>query len=257
MASSHKITLKLSSAPGEQDKRAPLYDFSNICGALRNCLKHVGRCVGKEDVDFAISDLSYGSACLEAEPVSSTGNEVAYLFNDTMVAIEDGRDLDPRLDFSAINCFTGFNGAIRNSRIVVEVARRSLSSNYVTNLNRLLEPTSPALGSVSGRLEVVNMHNDNKFVLYPPMHGEEVVCKFKDSDLEGVLLAVGEKRHVTVYGTLYYAKSKAFPVRVDVDSFLAEPLDETLPTLLDAKGILQLPVDHNALLGGEWISGWN
>ena len=254
MAESAKVSLKLSAADGESDKRAPLADFANICSALRNCLKHISRCLGHDKSDFVISDLRFGSAVVEAEPRTSAGREEGQLFNATMAAIEEGREVDPRLDYSAICCFTGFSGAIRNPRLRLALQDRNLTSHYIANLSSLLEPSSPALGSVSGRLEVVNIHKENKFVLYPPIAGEEVTCRFNDADLESILKAVNHQ--VTVFGTLHYAKSKAFPVRVDVDEFEVEPPDDQLSSLLDTRGIIRSAGELDQPLGGEWCSGW-
>jgi hypothetical protein len=63
-------------------------------------------------------------------------------------------------------------------------------------------------------------------------------------------------RQVTVFGTLHYAQSKIYPVRVDVDDFAIIESDSELPTLLDAKGILPPPSADNPLLDRSFSDEW-
>ena len=115
-----------------------------------------------------------------------------------------------------------------------------------TSPRRLLGPENISMGSVSGQLGAVSIDGSNQFILYPPVPGERIDCIFNRGDLPSVRQAIGH--NVTVYGRICYAGGKAFPVRVDVDSFVISPPDDDLPTLLNACGLL-----HNATPSTEQI----
>lgn len=254
MASRRKIVLTLGAADGVADRRAPLDDFTNVCGALRNCLRHVARCLDKEGVRFAVSDLKFSSACIEAEPLNGQGEDVVRLFDDTIEALETGRPIDDRLDYSALHCFNGFCGAIKNRRLRLQIEDFSLTNHYVANLSSLLEGTSPEEGSVSGRLEAFDLHRKSRFFLYPPAYGEEIECSFEIDTLDEVLRAV--TKQVTVFGTLHYASSKIFPVRVDVHHFVVESSDDQLPDLISQRGAWHKANKSRPEVKGGDADGW-
>jgi hypothetical protein len=253
MANSKKLVVDLK---GPKQKRAPLSDFSTVCNSLHACLKGIGRCIGKGAPEFDISDLHMGSAVMAIEPDTAKEGaiEIANLFRDTIAALEEGQAVDKRLDYSALHCFRGFSGVARKEGVTLKIGTVKLTENYANNLAALLDPASAALGSVSGRLETFTLHNQNKFILYPAITGEEVDCIFQRKDLPRVLEAVD--RQVTVFGTLHYAQSKIYPVRVDVDDFAIIESDSELPTLLDAKGILPPPSADNPLLDRSFSDEW-
>lgn len=241
----NSITLRLESAGRSPD----LADFSKVCAALKTCLGHVSRVIARKDVGFEIADLANNGRLLAVRP-SANGTPAEVLadiqstFLSTIDAIQRGTPVDPRLDADAVRAFSDFSEPINRGGLSLSIGDTTLTKEYSDNVNALLNPTMSAKGSVSGVLKALPDHDAERFALYPPVHGEEVTCRFSRLDLSEVLKAV--QHHVTVYGTLHYADNKAFPVCVDVDSFDVEPDDETLPTLLDARG---------ALCGNSGISG--
>jgi hypothetical protein len=225
-----------------RSQRPQLLDFVNVCGSLRNCLNQVGRCIAEAEVEYEINDLGKGSAVIEVAPAlngvaPAIADEVSAVFKRTIEDLESGRDIDERLDFSAIHAFNGFCSAISKDGNRLRVGETMLTQTFVRHIRDLLAAASPALGSVAGHLDALTIHDQNRFTLYPPAAGEHVQCNFEPADLSRVLGAVGKK--VTVFGKLYYAKTKAFPSRVDVEDFIVEPADADLPNLLDARGILR------------------
>jgi len=248
MAKQTQIRLKLSPVGSGVDERAPLYEFANICAALKNCLKNISRCTANEDSEFAVSNLEIGSAVLVAEPYDAASTVVPELFNETIAALQEGRELNKILDFKAINCFKGFSAVVKNPSLAIDCGGIHLTESYINNLAKLLEPSSPSCGSVSGRLETFSVHRHCEFILYPTIPGEQVTCKFNKKYIKEVLRAV--ERNVTVYGVLHYAPAKIFPVSVDVESFEVSPPNDSLPSLLDAKGIMRSTNQH--LIDGGW-----
>lgn len=96
---------------------------------------------------------------------------------------------------------------------------------------------SPAMGSVSGKVEQLGVHGKFTFVLFPPVPGSEITCTFQPKDFDQVASSV--KHQVTVYGTLHYGLGQSFPVLADVDHIEQEPDDDELPSLLDMEGMLE------------------
>lgn len=239
------ITIRLAS---QGDGLPNLSDFTNLCSTLRTCLNQVARCVAGVDIEYQLGDLRQGSAILAIVPLPDSApvtiaNEVADTFDQTVVDILEGRLPDTRLDFQALRAFNGFSSIVRRGT-GLDIDGIILTIDYPANMAQLLEPASPAFGTVTGRLEALTLHNNqNRFTLYPPVFGEDIDCDFARTDLRKVLDAVGKK--VTVIGRLHYAKTKAFPVRVDVDDFVVELPDSELPTLLDARGILSGSSQHS------------
>jgi hypothetical protein len=231
---------------------AELSDFANLIANLRQCLKNVCRCiVGTDDVDFDVSDLGISSATLTVTPVPNGVaapllSDVSRVVNGTVKALESGGELDDRLDYPAIRAFYQFSSIVRKHGTRLAIGDTWLSGSYVARIAALTEPDTQAMGSVSGRLEKFSIHKGNKFTLYPPISGEEVECEFDRGELENVLKAVDHT--VTVYGILHYAKSKAFPSRVEVTSFEVLPDSDMLPTLLTACGSMHSSIPSEQLI---------
>lgn len=108
--------------------------------------------------------------------------------------------------------------------------------NWSHGRSVLISMIPPALGSVSGMVEQLDVHGKHTFVLYPPVPGIEITCRFHKKDFEKVHAAV--KKHVTVYGLLTYGLGQSFPVAVRVDAIEQEPDDSELPSLIDMEGML-------------------
>jgi hypothetical protein len=250
-----KILVKLEPKQGKEDRRAPLDEYANVCGALRNCIKNVARCVGKDRAQFAISDLRIGSAIMEAEPETSEWTEVGVILNDTFSALEDGRGVDERLDYQALHCFSGFAAISKSEKLRLSFGNTTLTKEFAINLQLLIGETATTRGSVAGRLEALVIHNAYRFTIYPPIKTEKIECDFKLDDLQRVLAAVN--RQVTVWGKLHHAKAKVFPVRVEVEDFTVEPENDSLPTLLESRGALKiLRLNMNNPVSGSFADEW-
>lgn len=238
---------------GPGDSLPKLSDFDKVCDALRACLNHIATCIVGKTVEYAVSELRTGSAVIGVEPVLNgvppeLTLDVSETFLRTIEDLELGNEVDRRLDFPAIRSFGGFAALARKEDVQVSISGRILTSEFVANVARLLEPASPTFGSVTGRLEAINLHRQSHFTLYTPMAGENVDCSFDRATLRQVLDAIGKR--VTVFGKLYYAPAKSFPVKVEVDSFKMLPPDSELPSLLSLKELL--PPTGSPLASWPW-----
>lgn len=255
MEESSTIAVKLGNPVPGADQRAPFGEFTNVVNAIRSCLNQIERCIERPGSKFVISNLEIGSAILELEPVGTgSGAEVAEVFNDTISALEVGRPVDPRLDYGALKCFSGFSALSKSRESQLTIGALVLTSSFFTNLQSLIGEAATTHGSVSGLLEAILLHNRNRFTLYPAISNESIDCDFKPTDLERVLAAAG--RHVTVYGVLHHSRAKVFPNRVEVDTFEIEPDNSGLPTLLDTRWTGPLPVDSPMQIEGQFSDEW-
>jgi hypothetical protein len=226
MLDTGKIEMSLGTT-NESLPGAPLEEFAKACNALQKCIEGIARCLGRSCVDAPITNLRYGSAVIEVE----TDAEIADAFVETVASLEEGRALDDRLDYMTMKAFERFAFSVAKPNIIIGFGAQQLTSRYATNVRAALEHSQSELGSVSGRLEAVNVHGQRTFTLYPPVANERVECQFQQSQITNVLKAVS--KHVTVFGTLRYRRGKAFPSRVKVDEFVVNPDDKDLPTLLE------------------------
>lgn len=231
------IEVTLAGPPGHQPL---LTHFATVCTALRATLRHVERCITGDDAetDYEVVDLKKSSASIKVFPeraMNGRYSEIHQLFDDSLSAIQNGRGLDPRLDYKAIRSFQSFTAPLNKEGNSLSIDGLQLTSRFTAELKKLLEPEISSRGSVTGLLEAVTTHENNIFTLYPPIRNEEVACRFDKNQLEFVLAAHG--KNVTVYGLLHFAKGQSCPVRADVDTFDVHPDEADLPGMMDLFGI--------------------
>lgn len=245
---------------GPKGQQPLLTHFATVCTALRASLRHIERCITGEDaeVDYEVVGLRIGSTAVEAYPEKSAPmrryHDVHELFDDSLEAIQEGRGLDPRLDYQAIRSFQPFTAPLAKPGNSLAIDGLQLTSRFASEIKRLLEPEVSSHGSVTGLLEAISTHDKDVFILYPPIRKEEVACRF-DKELLAFVLAAHNKT-VTVYGIMHYAKGQSCPVRVDVESFEVHPDEEELPGMMDLFGITSgneiASVDAVRELRNEW-----
>ena len=234
MPSDIEIKVVKDSSPAQHIE---LRDFVSTCAALQKSVENIGRCVGKR-VKYTVGTLEVGSAVVGLDAMNDRNvNDcvlVASLFKRTLQSIERGSsDIDERIDYQALKAFDSFSQVINRGHTIAG-QRLKLTSRFVTHLAALLENEDPALGSVTGTLEIVDVHGAaNQFSLFTSVHNERVNCVFNDDDLSEILKAI--RKQVTVYGTVYYSQRKVFPSRVEVESFEVHPDNSSLSNLLEFK----------------------
>jgi hypothetical protein len=130
-------------------------------------------------------------------------------------------------------------GGKQNSNIEkvrIRVGRSVVTIDEVFNkkLDAILGPDEFAYGAVSGWLEVINLHEGNKFNLYPTIGARRVVGTFH-SDLRPLVKeAIG--CFVTTAGRLRYKGWSPFPHGISAESIDIHESDNTLPKLSDLRG---------------------
>src|SRR5262249_9323233 len=111
--------------------------------------------------------------------------------------------------------------------------KRSLKARLTPSDGKIAPLTS--VGTVKGRLERLNVHNRQEFIIYPPIAGVHVRCLFPEDLFSLVQAAI--KQNITVSGTLVFRPESAFPERVHVRSIDIHPADEELPKLAALRGL--------------------
>jgi len=241
MAFSNALTVKLVGSD-EDNGVVSFEDFRNFCDNLAKCLRKTDELVsgGQPKIRYRITSLASASASVTLEPITSKNGhdyrgEVIGLFQDTVVGLQEGRHVDPRIGRDTLEIFRELINPLNRRTKEVWVGSARLTKQYEANIENILGNSIPSDGSVSGILERVNVHNRNEFVLYPPIPGYRIICEFPDEMLGQIRQAI--KNNVTVWGTLYFQPDTPFPHQVHVSRLEIHPPDNELPKLRDLKGL--------------------
>lgn len=106
---------------------------------------------------------------------------------------------------------------------------------FQEKVTEAIGPDEKAIGSLSGRLERLNLHNVHRFEIFPTVGPRRVSCNFLENQLPDVLKAVN--RYVTVVGLLRYKQWAEFPHAIDMDKMDVHEMESDLPSLDDIRGI--------------------
>jgi hypothetical protein len=219
-------------------------DFREFCEALTSCLRVVENVVSrKSKIRYLISDMRTGSpltmtlAPLPPRKGQDVREEVLGLFVETVGGLEEGGVIDPRFTKEDLRTFRRLAEPLGRRLAGVEIASRRITTNFLANVDVLIGASIPSEGSVSGRLERLNLHEKKEFALYPPIEGFVVVCVFPDELTDKVIAAIN--RTVTVHGRLIFRPDSPFPERVQVRSLEIHPSDDELPRLSELRGLLR------------------
>lgn len=245
---SRQITLQLTGA-GLDDRFVALDDFASLCESLRRILRGIEADVAGVDaaVHYRIVDLRCGSASVTVEASRSDdardlGAEVVGLFRGTMRALQsDSPVVDERLSHRTIKRFGELFKPLKRSadqggtRLLCDGL--TLDKASAGAVARLLAATARSHGSVTGRLERLNVHaGKREFWLWPALHGARIPCTFPEALLPLVREAV--QRTVTVWGILHYRLDRPYPERASVRELEIHPRE--LATLSEMRGIARL-----------------
>lgn len=110
----------------------------------------------------------------------------------------------------------------------------SITSALRENTQKIIGPDEESLGSISGRLEAINLHQQNVFWVYPPVGAYKIKCFFRKEQKTHAIEAID--KYVTIFGILRYKQRDDFPYAMDVDELVVNA-PERLPdiSLFDSK----------------------
>ncbi len=239
------ITIQLLEA-GSADLR--LDDFLEELGTLRIALRETERLVsGREpSLYFRIRRLQKSSpAVIELEAVTDAQDDrskpefaslVVRSFATNLRLISKSK-LPRKIDIQALESYRDLALPIEKHSLEVKIQTGNhsvlLNRNFRQVLEAVMGSDEVSYGSVSGKIEAINLHNRNRFWLYPTLGARRIRGKFKVKDRKRFKAGVDE--YVTVYGWLRYKTWDKYPYAVFADDIQVH--DTAVPTLRELKGV--------------------
>jgi len=240
------IELKLTGSP-EDNGKVRLSEFREFLMNANSCLKQidlVNSQEGKHTLYFRIADLKAESASITLEPVPykpkiDNSELVLTRFTEDLTMIQEKKQLPEKIDRDLLQFYKGLTSTLKKHVLHIQIIHPAgsvrLTRQLEDNIESLLGEDVTSVGSMEGFLELVNVHKQNHFYIYPTITSQKITCIFQTEMLEKVGGAL--KRYVSVYGVLRYKRDDLFPYKIDVDSMEIYPPESELPSLASLRGI--------------------
>jgi len=120
--------------------------------------------------------------------------------------------------------------------VLKKPAQLVMTERLAQRITNLIGEDEITWGSVTGRLEGVNIHDTNRIFIYPEIGPERVTCTFDRAMREQVARALGH--YVQVHGKLHFKKRAQFTyLMTEANRIDALDDDPNLPTLSEMRGI--------------------
>lgn len=254
----NRITFKLF--PGAGDEHVRLQDFIHQLDSFRVALQKTERFLSghESQVQYRIVGLRHNSPpVIVVEAFSPSENtpvqpqQVVSSFIGSIKQIRSAAKKKPKdkgqsvvsdrpcFDLATLEAYMDITSTLEKgiSRIDIKNTKQrvTIDQGFKSEVVKMIGPDRKAMGSLSGRLEKINLHNAAQFHIYPAIGPSKVVCDFPCSLKDEVKKSLDE--YVTVFGSVRYKKWSKFPYAIDVDRIQAHPPVKDLPTLESLRGI--------------------
>lgn len=242
----NRITVQIIGA--KEDKTDVRFaDFLKQLEAIEKALIETDRIVSEgKSAYFRVSDLHHDSpASVEIEGVSIEADRdytipLLDTFFGGLKAIQNGNEPRGGFDYDTLTAYkslVAYNGtSIQETIIKRDDEILSLSRTLPEAIERLLGPDIFEEGSITGKLDAINLHTfPNSFTVYPPVRLPKLKCVFPKELREDAVRAVD--RYVQVYGRMKFKKRDSFPYEMQVREIEVFRPSEELPTLRSLRGI--------------------
>lgn len=242
-----RITIRLV-GPKEDKGRIRLSAFIDQLGAFLEALKETEKNLSGQDeqfVDYRVIDLSHSSpytVVVEGIPKDHAPVQPAKVFTTFVSGIRSIQERKPPQSASLTTLRAYRNLSVparRIDRFEVVPAKNKIipiDVQFTQKVDYVIGPDTYAYGTISGRLESVNLHTKLRFDIYPTVGPKKVRCIFRKDLLPKVRLALDN--YITVSGRMRYSAWDKYPHTIeakDIDE-IHEP-NEKLPSLRDLRGI--------------------
>lgn len=227
----------------------PLSLFLSAAQNFYGLLKDLDTAIsGKPTLMWNLSDLSLGSAVMEATPalIDEEVEDVSPVVIEAVVSgleeIEHGAKRPTHFSDEALHSAKQLVETLGNgvSRIMVTGTVGSkrkqvlVTQRIAASVNDLIGIQHLSMGSVEGTLEMISVHGGAFFNVYEFLHGKRVRCDFPKEMLESVKDALGKR--VLVYGEIRSsARGQPLSVKAQRLRIFKEPSE--LPRVDDLVGL--------------------
>lgn len=216
---------------------------------LNAALKRIDRLVTGEDKDttyYRVVDLKHSSPAeiaLQAVPIEEENNftpQIASGFFEAWDGINNKGEVPSFLDTKTIEAFEKLVAPLgkdfESATLIADDYNVELTNTSKQVLQDTLASETSSYGTVEGKLEAINLHNNaNNFRIYPLVGPDVITCRFKRGLREIAKSSLDS--YVSVTGLLYYKSRDSFPYKIDVDDMEIYPPAEKLPHLADLRGV--------------------
>jgi hypothetical protein len=225
------MTVELSDSSSDDNIR--LDDFLDQLRTLRAALRETERLVSRQEPSlyFRIKHLRKDSPpVVTLEAVSDTMDErarpqyasyVVRSLTTNLRVIANRKRLPSRIDYPALESYRELTmpAEKRRLRVRIQAGKNSvlINSQLRQTIDRIAGEDEFSFGSVSGKIEAINVHDKNrKFQIFPTVGPSRIVGTFRTKDRK--LFASAVDHYVTVYGKLRYKKWDKFPYAISAES---------------------------------------
>ena len=244
-----KITIRFVGAASDR-QNVRLTDFIAQLESIKKALRENERLITGDDdpsLDYKIVDLRHNSpAEMDLEPVhlrdvpKSLGSEVLAAFGTELRTIRKRAATTKDPELGRLQAYQDMghqrNAALSELQIRVGRTRVTIDDKFHGNLEKILGPDEFVSGSVSGFLEAINIHNTNRFAIYPTLGPKKIAGRFRSELRQAVKQAIGS--FVTAEGRLAYKSWAPFPHAIEAARIIPHRPDSELPSLFDLKGTI-------------------
>jgi len=234
------ITLKGSL---NDDEHVRLNEFTKQLEVVNTVLQNIDSSINKtKSTYYRIIDLSHSSPArvvFEAVPFTNEENNTDIIINRFFKGLQDVINgiIPEYYDYKIFDSLKKI-GSSNITEILLSHNNKNINipKNLSTSIDELLGPDEIIEDSITGMLEMLNIHASKKFHIYPVIGPKKVVCNFCGDLLEQKAID-GIKHYVNVEGDFKYKKLSPFPYVVDVKNIEIYPDEDELPSLSDLCGV--------------------
>lgn len=240
------LSLSLSGRP-EDKGDVRLADFTEFLYDTLRCLRAVDRRVTGQQfasADYRITGLKHSSATVEVEPIpykkaADYTDRIVRTFTEGLAIIIEKAEAPEYFDRPLLENFRQLakplSRHVRSIEVRADHRSIAITKQLEVNIDKIIGEDIKSEGSMAGQLDVVNVHDQSMFYIFPVAGPAKIACTFEDEKLEDVKAAI--KKYVTVSGTFLYKKNEVFPYQIEVGAIEVHPPEEELPTLASLRGI--------------------
>jgi hypothetical protein len=226
-----------------------LSEFVEQLNLIRDALRETGHAIyGREspEIEFRVVDLRHSSpATVVIKPIAQRGQKAKVIrvcngLVTNLTTLKAKRKPPAYADLSTLEAYRDIARPLQKhvQRLDISTGKNkvvSIDRSFQQTVEDVIGPDISATGSISGILERVNLHNAQRFDIYPKVGPKRIRCSFGEDLMEDVRR--GLKRHITVLGKLRYKTWDKFPYAINAEGIDVHELDEDLPSIYDLQGI--------------------